>query len=134
MDIIGRKHIVRHITLVEIDMRPLTTLSLMTRHGIGILNLKSVIILIALQFFDAVGLETDIGIILHHSIVELQVLLMRQSRSLGREGIETNNGCEFEIIVIGKLHGYLSKTEAIELMHVPTSLHHRYIAIGEERY
>ena len=82
VDIVGTEHIVRHIALIKIDVRPLSALCLMTGHGIGILYLKSVIIFIALQFFDAVGLKGHIGIILQHRLIELFLLLSRQGRCL----------------------------------------------------
>ena len=44
VDIIGREHLVGHIPLIEIDMRPLTTLRLMTGDGIGELHLQGVVV------------------------------------------------------------------------------------------
>ena len=69
MDIVGGKHIIGHVTLIYIDVRPLTTLGLMTSNGIGIFYLESVIVLIALQFLYALNFLWHISIIFHNSIV-----------------------------------------------------------------
>ena len=53
MDIVGGEHVVCHIALIQIDMRPLATLSFVAGDGIGELNLKGVVVTVALQFFDA---------------------------------------------------------------------------------
>ena len=63
MDIISGEHIIGHIPLVEIDMRPLSTLCLMTGDGIGELHLQSIVITVFLDFLDTVGLSGNITIV-----------------------------------------------------------------------
>ena len=41
VDVVGGKHFVGHIALVYIDVRPLTALRLVARHGIRIFYLKT---------------------------------------------------------------------------------------------
>ena len=69
VDIVGGKHIIGHVTLVYVNVRPLTTLGLVTSNGISIFYLESVIVLIALQFFYALNFLWHISIIFHNSIV-----------------------------------------------------------------
>ena len=68
VDIVGGEHIVRHIALIEIDVRPLSALRFMAGDGIGKLYLKGVVIAIALHLLDALYLLGDVCIILDHSI------------------------------------------------------------------
>ena len=42
MEIVGREHVVGHVALVYIHMRPLSALSLMTCHGISIFHLEGI--------------------------------------------------------------------------------------------
>ena len=53
VDIVGCEHVIRHIPLIQIHMCPLPALGFMASHGIGELDLKSIVVTIALQFFDA---------------------------------------------------------------------------------
>ena len=41
-DIIGRKHVFRHVTLIYEDPLPLSALRLMASHGIGIFHLQGI--------------------------------------------------------------------------------------------
>lgn len=43
MDIVGREHVVGHVALVNIYVRPLSALCLMTCYGIGILYLQGIV-------------------------------------------------------------------------------------------
>ena len=63
MDIVGREHIIHHIALIQIHMCPLSTLGLVTGHGIGELHLKGVVVTVALQFFNAFRLLRDVRIV-----------------------------------------------------------------------
>ena len=56
-------------------MCPLSALCLMAGDGIGELYLQGVIILISLQFLDALYLQWLVGIVLHHGMIELFLLL-----------------------------------------------------------
>ena len=50
-DIIGRKHVFRHIALIHEDPLPLSALCLMASHGIGIFHLQGIEIGIGFQLF-----------------------------------------------------------------------------------
>ena len=69
MDIVRREHIIRHIPLIEIDMRPLTTLCLMTGDGIGKLHLQGVVVTVFFQFLDLICLPGYIAIVFQHGII-----------------------------------------------------------------
>ena len=66
MDVVGGKHFVGHVALVHIDVRPLTALRLVARHGIRIFYLQGVIVWIGFQLLEAVGLSGDVSIVEHH--------------------------------------------------------------------
>ena len=88
MDVVRSEHIVGHVALIEIDVRPLSALSFVTGDGIGELHLQGVEITVGLQFCDAVCLERYIGIVFHHGIEELFLLFTGEGWCLGGEGIK----------------------------------------------
>ena len=63
MNIVGREHFLGHIALVDIDMRPLPALRLVTGHRIGIFYLQRVEIRVGLEFFYAVALSRNVSIV-----------------------------------------------------------------------
>ena len=134
VDVVGGEHVVCHITLIEIDMGPLTTLGFMASDCIGELDLKGVVVTVALQFLDAVCLIGYVGIILQNGIVELFLLVMSQGGCLRCKGIKDDDGSQFIVIVVGKQHRHLSETEAKEFMDIPDTLNDGNVAIGEEGY
>ena len=87
MYIVGRQHIVRHVSLVDVYVRPLAALCLVARHGIGILYLQGIVVGVFLKLLVALGLGAYVGIIEHHLFKQAVALLTRQSRSLGRERV-----------------------------------------------
>ena len=61
MNIIGGEHIVRHIALIDIHMRPLTTLCLVTSGSIGKFHLQSIIIAVFLPRVKAGASEVSVS-------------------------------------------------------------------------
>src|SRR5574344_875082 len=88
MYIVGVEHFVGHITLIKIDVRPLSALSLMASHRISIFYLNGIEIIILFNLFKSVMLQLDIGVILHYRIKELLVLLESQGRRLRLQSIQ----------------------------------------------
>lgn len=132
MDIIGSKHIIRHIALVYIDMRPLSALRFMTGNGIGKLHLQSIEIRILPDCLHTVCLQWYVLIIFLYLMEKLLLLIMGQSRSLTRQGIQQYRSLQFIIIIIGKFQQKGGKMKAIEF-DATTHLHHlRPIAISQE--
>ena len=132
MDIIGSKHIVRHIPLIYIDMRPLSTLCLMTGNGIGKLHLQSIEIRILPDCLHTVCLQWYVLIIFLYLTEKLLLLVMGQSRRLTRQSIQQNRCLQFVIVVIRKLQQKRCKTETIEV-DTTAHLHHlRPIAISQK--
>ncbi len=82
VDIVGSEHLVCHISLIHIYMRPLPALRLMARHGVCIFYLHGIIVFICLQTLQPVGLSWYIGVIGHHGIEQPPALLERKRRSL----------------------------------------------------
>ena len=113
-------------------MCPLPALGFMAGHGIGELDLKSIVVTIALQFFDALCLLRDVRIILHHRIKQLFLLLVCQGRSLGGQRVQTDGSRQLVVVIVGQCHRHLRKAEAIEFVNIPDTLHHSSVAIGEE--
>ncbi len=68
MDVVGSKHVVGHVALVQIDMSPLTALRLVAGHGIGELYLQGIVELVRAHMLHAVGLQGDVGIIGEHAL------------------------------------------------------------------
>ena len=59
VDIVGGEHVVGHIALIQIDVRPLSALSFMAGDGIGKFHLKGIIVTIRLHLFDAFRREDE---------------------------------------------------------------------------
>ena len=133
MDIVGGEHVVSHVTLVEIDVRPLSTLGFMAGDGIGEFYLKGVIVTVRLQLLDTVSLMRNICIVLHHGIEELFLLFSSKGRCLRSERIEKYGSAELVIVIVWEGHRDLRKTEAIELVDVPDTPYDGTVAVGEER-
>ena len=57
VDIIGSKHVVGHISLVDVDMSPLSALGLVAGHGVGKLDLQSGEVRVLAHGSHAVGLR-----------------------------------------------------------------------------
>ena len=113
VDVVGREHVVGHVALIDVDMRPLAALRLVTGHGITVLHLQRIVVDIVPQGFDAVGLEGYVGIVLHYLIEQLLLLSPCQSRSLGPERVE--DGCyrQFAVIIVGQPDGDVGKAKAV---------------------
>lgn len=88
MDIIGSKHIIRHIALVYIDMRPLSALRFMTGNGISKLHLQSIEIWVLPDCLHTVCLQGYVLIIFLYLMEKLFLLIMGQSRSLTRQSVQ----------------------------------------------
>ena len=68
MHVFGRKHVVSHVSLVNVYMLPLSALRLVAGNGIGKFYLQGVIIAVGFHGFEAVGLERKVLIIVHHAL------------------------------------------------------------------
>ena len=130
MNIIGGEHIVRHIALIDIHMRPLTTLCLVTSGSIGKFHLQSIIIAVFLHLFQSVLFLGDISIILHHCLIELFLLLARQGGSLGSQCVEHHQCCEFIVVIVRESHCHFGKMETILFMHISHLSDHATVSIG----
>ena len=115
MDIIGSKHIIRHIALVYIDMRPLSALRFMTGNGIGKLHLQSIEIWVLPDCLHTVCLQWYVLIIFLYLMEKLLLLIMGQSRGLTRQGIQQYRSLQFIIIIIGKFQQKGGKMKAVEV-------------------
>ena len=79
MDIIGCQHIIRHISLIYIDMFPLSTLCLVASDGIGILHLHGIEVLVFSDGLHAVCLQRNILIVFLYPTEKLFLLLTGKS-------------------------------------------------------
>ena len=122
MDVVGGKHFVGHVALVYIDVRPLTTLRLVARHGIRIFYLQGVIVRVSFQLLEAVGLSRDVGIVEHHLLEEMLTLLLRQGRCFGLERIGERRHLNLVIVIVGELKPKVDEMEAIEVAAVSDAL------------
>ena len=62
-DIIGRKHVFRHVTLIYEDPLPLSALRLMASHGIGIFHLQGIEIRVGFQLLQPFTPHRNVHII-----------------------------------------------------------------------
>ena len=62
-DIIGRKHVFRHIALIHEDPLPLSALCLLASHGIGIFHLQGIELGIGFQLFQPFTPHRNVHII-----------------------------------------------------------------------
>ena len=104
----------------------------MTRGCIAELYLQGIVILILAQLLQTVGLTGDVGIVGHHLIVKLRLLVAGEGRGLRGQRVQQNGSRQFIVVIIGEGHGDLSKAETIELLHTTHPTNHRAVAISQE--
>ena len=102
MDIVGSKHIVGHIALVEINMCPLSALRLMARYGIGELHLQGIIVFVGAHMLHAVCFQGDVGIVGKDTVEKLFALFVCQRWRLRLQGIKYNGSSKLIVVVVGK--------------------------------
>ena len=73
-EIVGREHLFSYISLVDENMLPLASLSLVASDSIRILNLEGIIIDVLLYFFHAVALVSYLWVVLPNRLEELFLL------------------------------------------------------------
>ena len=115
VDIIGREHVVRHITLIHINMRPLSALRLMAGHGIGKLHLQGIEELVLTNRLHPIRLERNVLIIFFYLTEELLLLLMGQGWRLARQSIQQHRCLQLVIVIIGELQQKRGKTETVKV-------------------
>ena len=64
--VFGRKHLVSHVSLVNVYMLPLSTLRFVASYSIGKFYLQSVIITVGFHGFETVGFERKVLIVVHY--------------------------------------------------------------------
>ena len=110
VNIVGSKHIIGHISLVHIYMRPLSALCLMAGHGIGVLDLQGIEISILANRLHAVGLQWHkVLIVFLHLPEEFLLLLVGKGRRLALQGVEHTRHLHLVIIVVGQLQQQCGK-------------------------
>ena len=115
VDIIGREHVVRHVTLIHINMRPLSALRLMAGHGIGKLHLQGIEELVLENRLHPIRLERNILIIFFYLTEELLLLLMGQGWRLARQSIQQHRCLQLVIVIIGELQQKRGETETVKV-------------------
>ena len=76
MDIVRREHIVGHVALVDIYVRPLSALCFVAGYGVCVFYLESIEIGIFPYGFHAVSLSGNVSIVLFYSLEESVALLL----------------------------------------------------------
>ena len=104
----------------------------MARHGIGEFHLQRVEERVLLQTFVFLAFARDVGIVVHHTQVQIVVLLARQRRRLRIERVEDYFRIDFRIVVVRELERHVGKAEAVFLRHLRDAFHHRHITICDE--
>ena len=130
MAVVGCQHVVGHVPLVDIDVRPLSALRLVAGDGVGVLHLQGIVEPVLLEFLHALRLEAYVVVVGQHAFVELCLLFACQCGSLARQRVQQHGGGEFAVVVVGHRHGHFGKSEAVELLLPPDALHHGTVAIG----
>lgn len=115
VDIIGREHVVRHVTLIHINMRPLSALRLMAGHGIGKLHLQGIEELVLANCLHPIRLERNVLIIFFYLTEELLLLLMGQGWRLARQSIQQHRCLQLVIVIIGELQQKRGETETVKV-------------------
>ena len=115
-------------------MCPLPALRLVAGDGIAVFHLQGIVVGVAPQGLETVGFHGQVGIILHHIVVELLLQFTGQGRRLGGEGGEQGGGRQLQVVVVGQLDGDFGEAEAVKLVHAAHALHHAEVAIGQERH
>ena len=132
MCVIRRHHLRRDVSLVEINVRPLSALGLMTGHGVGILHLNSVEKVVLSQLFQSLLLGRYIVVIGHYLVEQAFGLLSCQCRGLGSERVQEHRCLHFVTVVIGKLQQHVGKSESVCIPNVAYALHDGPVAIGDK--
>lgn len=133
VDIVGREHVVGHVALVNIYVRPLSALCLVAGNGIGILYLQGIVTRVLPYLLQAVGFQRHILIVFHNSVEEPLALFARKSRSLSHKTVGYGGYHYFIIVVIGKLKPHVGKVKTVELAQVSNPYHHGPVAVGNKR-
>lgn len=132
VQVIGSHHLIGHVTLVNVDISPLTTLSLMAGNGIAELHLQGIVVVVLTDALHAVFLQWNIGIILHDGIEQLLVLLVSEGWRLRCESVEDDCCIEYEVVVIRELQRYIGKVKAVEVTEVRYPADYSTVAVGNE--
>ena len=103
MQIIGRKHFVGDISLVEIYVFPLAALCLVAGDGVCIFYLNGIKITVGFDTFNAVGFQWNVGIVVHDLLIEFFVLLRGECRRLSEQTVKYDGGLQFVVVVVGQL-------------------------------
>ena len=132
VDIVGSEHLIGHIALIEVDVRPLSALRLVTGDGISELDLHSIVVLVLTNLPHAVGFQRNIGIVCHHIVEQLLVLLVCQSWCLCHQRVQDDHRIYLRLVIIGKLQGSIGETEAIKLTDIAHTTHDGTVTVGNE--
>ena len=115
VDVVGRKHVVRHIPLIHINMRPLSALRLMASYGIGKLHLQGIEEPVLPDCLHSIRLERNVLIIFFYLPEELFLLFMGQGWRLARQSIQLNRCLQLVIVIIGELQQKRGETETVKV-------------------
>ena len=80
MDVVRSEHVVGHIALVYVHVRPLSALRLVAGYGVGELHLQGVVVHVFAYALHAVGLEGYVLIVFLYGVEQLFALLACQCR------------------------------------------------------
>ena len=131
-EVVGRKHVLGDVALVDVDVLPLSALCFMAGDGIGILDLQGIVVGVLAQTLHAVAFVCQFGIVLPDGREECLLLLPRQGWCLALQGIEQYGQLHLLVVVVGELDYGIGKAEAIERTLVAYAPHHRHVAVGDE--
>ena len=133
MDVVGRKHVVRHIPLIHINMRPLSALRLMAGYSIGKLHLQGIEEPVLPDCLHSIRLERNVLIIFFYLPEELFLLFMGQGWRLARQSIQQNRCLQLVIVVIRELQQKRCETEPVKVDAATNPQHLGTVAIRQER-
>ena len=132
--VVGREHVVGHVALVYIYVCPLSALRLVAGHGVSVFYLKSVVVGVFLQLLVAFGLGGHVGIIEHHLLEELLILVVRECRRFGRERVGNCRDLQLVVVVVGESKPKVDEVESVQVAMVAHALYHGTVAVGYERW
>ena len=133
MDIVGSEHVVGHVALIDIDVRPLSALSLVACHGIGILHLQGIVIRVLAQRLKPVRLQGQVLIVSHHVLEQFFVLFACQRRCFSLKRVENGGGSKLKVVVVGKRESDVGEVETVKVTYVSHPQHSCPVAVGNER-
>ena len=105
----------------------------MAGHCIGELHLQGVVVGVLPQLAQAVGLVRQVGIVLHHRLVQPRLLLLRQRGRLAVESVEQQLAVAWLFVgIVHEAQRGIGKAEAVELLHIAHAQHLHDVAVGDE--